>query len=122
MNAVLVRDLPERMAEYARLIQGMDTRPRLIEIEVTIMDIGNDSLDRLGVDWRAHGSRIDLQKGNGGVSPLTWNSAATVGGQTGATTEPMTRFRDFTFSASAFRSSSEASMSTWGAKRKRTQA
>lgn len=84
MNAVLVRDLPERMAEYARLIQGMDTRPRLIEIEVTIMDIGNDSLDRLGVDWRAHGSRIDLQTGNGGVPPLTWNSAATVGGQTGA--------------------------------------
>jgi type III secretion protein C len=84
MNAVLVRDSPERMAEYARLIEGMDRRPRLIEIEVTIMDIGNDSLDRLGVDWRAHSSRLDIQTGNGGVPPLTWNSAATVGGQTGA--------------------------------------
>jgi type III secretion protein C len=83
MNAVLVRDLPERMPEYERLIQAMDTRPRLVEIEVTIMDISNDSLDQLGVDWRAHGSRVDLQTGNGAAPALSWNSTATTAGQTG---------------------------------------
>jgi len=85
MNAVLIRDVPERMAEYTRLIESMDTRPRLVEIEVTIMDISNDSLDRLGVDWRAHGSRVDFQTGNGAAPALTWNGVATAAGQTGAT-------------------------------------
>ncbi len=37
------------------------------------------------------------------------------GGHTGAASVPMTRSRDWTFSVTLFRSSSEASMSTWGA-------
>lgn len=85
MNAVLVRDLPERMDMYARLIEQMDRRPRLVEIEVQIMDISHDGLDRLGVDWRAHGSRLDLQTGNGGAPALTWAGVATTAGQTGPT-------------------------------------
>lgn len=83
MNAVLVRDLPERMEMYARLIEQMDRKPRLVEIEVQIMDISSDGLDRLGVDWRAHGSRLDLQTGNGGAPALTWQGSATAAGQTG---------------------------------------
>ena len=71
MNAVLVRDLPERMGQYARLIESMDTRPQLVEIEVTIMDISTDTLDSLGVDWRAHGRHVDFQTGNGANAPLT---------------------------------------------------
>lgn len=85
MNAVLVRDLPERMAQYEKIIESMDSRPRLVEIEVTIMDISSDTLDALGVDWRAHGRRADLQIGNGGSPPLTWGNATTEAGQTGIT-------------------------------------
>lgn len=81
MNAVLVRDLPERMAQYEKLIAAMDVRPRLIEIEVTIMDVQSDALDKLGVDWRARGDRADLQTGNGGSPALSWNST-TERGQT----------------------------------------
>jgi hypothetical protein len=44
-----------------------------------------------------------------------------VGGQTGATTEPITRFRFSAFSASAFKSSSEASMLTWGSNKNRSK-
>jgi type III secretion protein C len=86
MNAVLVRDLPDRMAQYERLIESMDSRPRLIEIEVTIMDISSDTLDALGVDWRAHGRHADAQIGNGANPPLTWGNANTEAGQTRATT------------------------------------
>lgn len=86
MNAVLIRDLPERMPQYAHLIESMDSRPRLVEIEVTIMDISTDSLDSLGIDWRLHGRHGDVQIGRGGDTPLTWNSAATEAGQTRATT------------------------------------
>jgi type III secretion protein C len=86
MNAVLVRDLPERMALYATLIESMDTRPQLVEIEVTIMDISTDSLESLGIDWRLHGRHGDVQFGRGDAPPLTWNGATTEAGQTGATT------------------------------------
>lgn len=85
-NAVLVRDLPERMKQYEQIIAAMDTRPDLVEIEVTIMDISTDSLDSLGVDWRLHGRRFDLQTGNGANGPLTWESATTAAGQTGQST------------------------------------
>jgi len=83
MNAVLVRDTPERMAQYARLIESMDIRPRLIEIEVVIMDISSDNLSSLGVDWRLHGRHLDLQTGRGDRSPLTWEGATTEAGQIG---------------------------------------
>jgi type III secretion protein C len=86
MNAVLVRDTPDRMAQYARLIESMDVRPRLLEIEVTIMDISTDRLQSLGVDWRANGRHGDLQIGRGDAPPLTWGNATTEAGTTGATT------------------------------------
>lgn len=85
MNAVLVRDVPERMAQYAKLIGDMDAKPRLVEIELTIMDISDDSVDKLGVDWRAHGTQMDVQTGNGSNPPLTWSGATTAAGQTGLT-------------------------------------
>ncbi|MET0351439.1 MAG: type III secretion system outer membrane ring subunit SctC [Rhizobacter sp.] len=85
MNAVLVRDLPERMSRYAELIASMDMKPRLVEIEVTIMDISSDTLENLGVDWRLHGKHADFQTGNGTNAPLTWSNAATTAGQTGST-------------------------------------
>lgn len=85
MNAVLIRDLPERMAQYAKLIASMDAKPQLVEIELTIMDISDDSVDKLGVDWRAHGTQMDVQTGNGSNAPLTWAGATTAAGQTGLT-------------------------------------
>jgi type III secretion protein C len=84
MNAVLVRDMPDKMAQYARLIESMDTRPRLIEIEVTIMDISSDTLSSLGIDWRLHGRHADFQTGRGDRGPLTWNGASSEAGQIGS--------------------------------------
>jgi type III secretion protein C len=81
MNAVLVRDIPERMARYEKLIGSMDTRPRLVEIEVTIMDISTDTLDSLGVDWRLRGDHVDLQIGRANNPPLTWGNANSEAGQ-----------------------------------------
>jgi type III secretion protein C len=83
LNAVLVRDLPSHMAQYEKLIAAMDVRPRLVEIEVTIMDVSTDTLDSLGVDWRAHSSHVDFQTGNGANSPLTLGGATSEAGQTG---------------------------------------
>lgn len=85
INAVLVRDRPERMQQHQRLIEAMDVRPRLVEIEVTIMDIGSDTLAALGVDWRLHTRHADLQLGRGDRPVLTWDGATGEAGQTGGT-------------------------------------
>ncbi|MDQ0025600.1 type III secretion protein C [Variovorax paradoxus] len=84
MNAVLVRDMPDKMAQYARLIESMDTRPRLVEIEVTIMDISSDTLSSLGVDWRLHGRHADFQTGRGDRGQLTWGGTGSEAGQIGS--------------------------------------
>ncbi|VFR17114.1 Type III secretion outermembrane pore forming protein (YscC,MxiD,HrcC, InvG) [plant metagenome] len=66
-NSVLVRDTPDRMYQYAELIERLDVKPRLIEIEAHIIDIEEGALRQLGVDWRIHSSRFDFQTGTGGA-------------------------------------------------------
>ncbi len=83
LNGILVRDFPHRMGQYASLISSLDVRPRLVEIEVTIMDVSSDRLTSLGIDWRAHGDHADLQIGRGNGTPLTYTGATTEAGQTG---------------------------------------
>ncbi|WP_321804313.1 type III secretion system outer membrane ring subunit SctC [Burkholderia sp. BCC1993] len=96
INAVIVRDLPENMYRYQSLINQLDERPRIVEINVTIIDINEDSLDSLGIDWRLHTTHGDVQIGNGqnplngntqyngaGNPPLTFGVGASETGQTG---------------------------------------
>jgi type III secretion protein C len=96
INAVLVRDLPENMYRYQSLINELDVRPRIVEINVTIIDIDENSLDSLGIDWRLHTTHGDVQIGNGanplngntqyngsGNPPLTFGVGTTEPGQTG---------------------------------------
>lgn len=96
INAVLVRDLPENMYRYQSLINELDVRPRIVEINVTIIDIDDTSLDSLGIDWRLHTTHGDVQIGNGsnplngntqyngaGNPPLTFGVGTSESGQTG---------------------------------------
>lgn len=50
-NSVIVRGAPARMDEYAEIIRRLDVPPTLVELEATIIDVSDDSLDALGVDW-----------------------------------------------------------------------
>jgi type III secretion protein C len=52
LNAIVVRDVPERMAAYDSLIRALDVEPQIVEIEATIIDINVDKLQRLGINWR----------------------------------------------------------------------
>ncbi|MGF6955267.1 type III secretion protein C [Paraburkholderia youngii] len=72
-NSILVRDLPDRMDSHKELIDHLDIKPKLIEIEAHIIDINEDALAQLGVDWRAHDSHLDLQIGNGQYSQASYN-------------------------------------------------
>lgn len=70
LNAVIVRDAPERLSQYRQLIQALDVEPQALEIEARIIDIDTDRMRELGINWRLNSSRGSLLFGNGSVSDL----------------------------------------------------
>jgi type III secretion protein C len=60
LNAVIVRDTPDRMPMYARLIEALDVELPLLEIEAAVIDVSDDKSEQLGIDWRAHSRRLDI--------------------------------------------------------------
>lgn len=83
-NSVLIRDTPDRMFQYPELIERLDVKPRLIEIEAHVLEIDDGALAQLGVDWTAHSSHIDIQTGSGTEAQNTFNG--TVSQNFGTTT------------------------------------
>ncbi len=71
-NSILIRDVPARMEQYLPIIETLDVKPRLIEIQATIIQIDDGALQQLGVDWRAHSGRADFQLGTGNQQQLTF--------------------------------------------------
>jgi type III secretion protein C len=53
LNAVIIKDTPEAIAMYQKLIAALDIPTGLIEIEAVTIDINNTRLDELGIDWSA---------------------------------------------------------------------
>jgi type III secretion protein C len=70
-NSVLVRDRADRMAAHQSLIESLDTRPAVLEISASIIEISESALEDLGVDWRLHNSHVDLQTGYGTNTQLS---------------------------------------------------
>ncbi|MBS7458772.1 type III secretion system outer membrane ring subunit SctC [Coralloluteibacterium stylophorae] len=62
-NAVIVRDHPDRLALYEELVRSLDTEPKLVEIEATIIDVNKGKLRDLGINWRWSNGRNSLQFG-----------------------------------------------------------
>jgi type III secretion protein C len=60
LNAVIVRDSPDRMAMYARLIETLDVDTPLMEIEASVIDVSDDKSEQLGIDWRGSTRRLDV--------------------------------------------------------------
>ncbi|MCK5893920.1 MAG: type III secretion system outer membrane ring subunit SctC [Endozoicomonadaceae bacterium] len=52
LNAVIINDLATKMPMYESLINTLDKPLAQVEINVSIIDINTDSLDRLGVNWK----------------------------------------------------------------------
>ncbi len=65
LNAVIVRDAPERLPFYEQLVQSLDIEPQSLEIEATIIDINTDRLRELGVNWRGDIGKSSVLFGNG---------------------------------------------------------
>ena len=52
LNAIIVRDLAERLPRYEQLIAALDVEPQSLEIEATIIDVNTDKARELGINWR----------------------------------------------------------------------
>jgi type III secretion protein C len=71
-NAIIVKDLPERMSTYARLIESLDKPSSLVEIDIKIIEVTSNMADQLGIDWRINGPKWDLQTGRGPLPSLQY--------------------------------------------------
>ena len=56
LNAVIIRDLESKMPMYASLINTLDKPLSQVEVNVSIIDIDTNSLERLGVEWKLSSS------------------------------------------------------------------
>ncbi|WDJ86375.1 type III secretion system outer membrane ring subunit SctC [Xanthomonas campestris pv. incanae] len=83
-NGILIRDRPERMAAYGTLIQQLDNRPKLLQIDATIIEIRDGALQDLGVDWRFHSRRVDVQTGDGRGGQLGYDGSLSGAAAAGA--------------------------------------
>ncbi len=77
LNAVIVRDVAERLARYEQLIAALDVEPQSLEIEATIIDVNTDRLRELGINWRWNNAGKELSFG-GAVSTLGTGGVASV--------------------------------------------
>lgn len=65
LNAVIVKDLEERMPSYAQLIDLLDVPTALIEIEAAVIDVNTSRLKDLGIRWQ--GRTGNVSGGFGGI-------------------------------------------------------
>jgi type III secretion protein C len=67
-NAVIVRDVVERLPMYEQLIAALDVEPQMVEVEATIVDVNISRLQQLGINWRWVNGRNDVLFGRGDAS------------------------------------------------------
>ncbi len=70
LNAVVVRDAPDRLEQYEQLIAALDVEPQALEIEATIIDLNTDRLRELGINWRWSQGRGSMLFGGGDSGDL----------------------------------------------------
>lgn len=69
LNAVIVRDTPDRLSVYEQLISLLDTPSQLIEIEAMIVDINATKVSELGIDWAGRAGRVAGSFGQPALEP-----------------------------------------------------
>jgi len=63
-NTVVVHGRQRMMADIQQVIHRLDVKPALVELEAIIIDVSNDSVDRLGINWQASGKNGSVAVGS----------------------------------------------------------
>lgn len=67
-NSIIVRDLAERMPMYADIVKQLDVELPMVDIEATVIDVSGGKSEQLGIDWRLHGSQVDISSSPNGLA------------------------------------------------------
>ncbi|MDB5840439.1 MAG: Type secretion outerrane pore forming protein YscC [Herminiimonas sp.] len=67
LNAVIIRDRPERMQIYKELITLLDVPSQLVEIEAMIVDVNSSHVSQLGIDWSGRAGNVSANVTAGGA-------------------------------------------------------
>jgi type III secretion protein C len=59
-NSIIVRDMADRMTMYADIVKQLDVELPMVDIEATVIDVIGGKSEQLGIDWRLHGSQVDI--------------------------------------------------------------
>lgn len=79
LNAIIIRDSPDRMARYQTLINSLDIEPQMLEIEATIIDINTNKMKELGINWRWQNNDDEVLFGSGSkISDEALNTQGTI--------------------------------------------
>ena len=97
-NAIIVKDREITMPLYEEIIQALDVKQKQIEVTVSIIDVNEDDLDTLGINWSGSFSI-------GGVG-LSFNNTAANGTNIGSSV--INNANEFMFKLNALESSSKA--------------
>lgn len=68
-NAVIIRDLPERMSVYEDLIRQLDVESEIIQLDATVIDIDTTKARQLGINWSYQHGNTNVSFA-GGIQPL----------------------------------------------------
>ena len=82
LNAIIVRDIAERMPAYEELVRALDVEPQLLEIEAAIIDIDTGRARDLGINWRFDDGEGGIQFGRGPNAPAGLEDGGLIRGQT----------------------------------------
>ena len=68
LNAVIVREKRFRMLDVVQLVASLDVDVPLVEIEAQVIDVDDNKSEQFGIDWRAHGSHVDVISSPNGLA------------------------------------------------------
>jgi type III secretion protein C len=64
-NALIIRDLPERMPMYESLVRDLDVESLIIQLDATVIDIDTTKERQLGVNWNYQHGNTSASFGGG---------------------------------------------------------
>jgi type III secretion protein C len=68
-NAIIIRDLPDRMPLYEDLVRQLDVESQIIQLDATVIDIDKRRVRQLGIDWSYQHGNTSAAFG-GGIHPV----------------------------------------------------
>lgn len=79
LNALIIKDTPQRMVIYEELITILDVPSKLVEIEAVIVDVNSSRVSELGIDWSARAGNVVGSFGQPSLLPDSMTSVVAAG-------------------------------------------